>query len=76
MTLKQGKNHHTYQVQSINIELELERRREALGLTEGSQITILNNDKKGSLTAKFRGTRFALGKRIADHIEVTEVTES
>lgn len=24
MTLKQGKNHHTYQVQSINIELELE----------------------------------------------------
>ena len=30
MTLKQGKNHHTYQVQSINIELELERRLEAL----------------------------------------------
>lgn len=72
MTLKQGKNNTTYQVLSIDIELKLERRLEALGLTEGTKITVLNNDKKGSLTAKFRGTRFALGKRIADHIEVKE----
>lgn len=76
MTLKQGKNNLTYQVLSINIELKLERRLEALGLTQGTHITILNNDKKGSLTAKFRGTRFALGKRIADHIEVKEVSLS
>ena len=75
MTLKQGKNNKTYQVLSINIELLLERRLEALGLTEGAKITILNNNKKGALTDRFRGTRFALGKRIADHIEVKEVTE-
>lgn len=75
MTLKQGKNNKTYQVLSINIELLLERRLEALGLTEGAKITILNNNKKGALTARFRGTRFALAKRIADHIEVKEVTE-
>ena len=75
MTLKQGKNNKTYQVLSINIELLLERRLEALGLTEGAKITILNNNKKGALTARFRRTRFALGKRIADHIEVKEVTE-
>ena len=75
MTLKQGKNNKTYQVLSINIELPLERRLAALGLTEGAKITILNNNKKGALTARFRGTRFALGKRIADHIEVKEVTE-
>ncbi len=73
MVLKEGKNHHTYEVLSIHIELQLERRLQALGLTEGSLITILNNDKQGSLTAKFRGTRFALGKRIADNIEVVEV---
>lgn len=72
MVLKEGKNHHTYEVLSIHIELQLERRLQALGLTEGSLITILNNDKQGSLTAKFRGTRFALGKRIADNIEVME----
>ncbi len=76
MTLKQGQNHMTYRVESIDIELQLERRLQALGLTEGSLITVLNNDKKGSLTARFRGTRFALGKRIADHIEITEVQAS
>lgn len=73
MNLKEGRNQHTYQVKQIHIEMNLERRLEALGLTEGSNITILNNDKKGSLTVKFRGTRFAIGKRIADHIEVEEV---
>jgi ferrous iron transport protein A len=76
MTLKQGINAHTYQVVSINIELRLERRLEALGLTEGTLITILNNDRKNSLTARFRGTRFAFGRRIADHIEVREVPQS
>ncbi len=73
MTLKEGTNQTTYEVLSIHIELNLERRLEALGLTEGTHIMILNNDKKGALTAKFRGTRFALGRRIADHIEVKEV---
>ena len=38
----------------------------------GSRITVLNNDKKGAMTVKFRGTRFALGKRIADNIHVKE----
>lgn len=74
MTLKQGKNDHTYQVIAIDMELKLTRRLEALGLTQGTQITVLNNDKKGSLTAKFRGTRFALGRRIAEHIEVREAS--
>lgn len=72
MNLKEGKNQHTYVVKAIDIELELERRLEALGLTEGAKVLILNNDKKGSLTVKFRGTRFALGRRIADHITVEE----
>lgn len=76
MTLKQGKNSTTYQILSIDIDIKLERRLEALGLTEGTLITILNNDKKGALTAKFRGTRFAFGKRIADNIRVKEVPAS
>lgn len=75
MRLKEGKNHHTYQVQDIDIELNLERRLEALGLTAGSKITILNNDKKGAVTVRFRGTRFAMGRRIADHIAVEEIKE-
>ena len=75
MNLKQGQNQKIYEVKNIDIELELERRLEALGLTEGARITVLNNDKKGALTVKFRGTRFALGRRIADHITVEEVKQ-
>lgn len=73
MNLKEGKNESIYEVVDIDVELNLERRLEALGLTPGSKIKILNNDKKGALTVKFRGTRFAIGKRIADHITVKEV---
>ncbi|HBA63657.1 MAG TPA: ferrous iron transport protein A [Lachnospiraceae bacterium] len=73
MKLKEGKNHKVYCVREIHLELNLERRLEALGLTEGTRVTILNNDKKGALTVRFRGTRFAVGKRIADHILVEEV---
>ena len=64
MRLKEGKNNGIYIVERIETEQNLERRLEALGLTEGSRIEVLNNDKKG--------TRFALGKRIADHIIVKE----
>ncbi len=72
MRLKEGKNNKVYIVERIEIEQNLERRLEALGLTEGSCIEVLNNDKKGAMTVRFRGTRFALGKRIADHIIVRE----
>lgn len=75
MILKEGKNCCTYRVCGIHTQMKLERRLEALGLTQGALITVLNNDKKGALTAKFRGTRFALGRQIADHIDVEEVSE-
>ena len=74
MKLKEGENCKTYEVQDIQVELSLERRLEALGLTTGAMITVLNNDKKGALTVKFRGTRFALGRRIADNIVVREAS--
>lgn len=74
MNLKEGNNESTYVVKAIEIEQNLERRLEALGLTEGSSILVLNNDKNGALTVKFRGTRFAMGRRIAEHIYVEEVS--
>ena len=73
MKLNQAEILQNYRITSVQEQEKIQRRLEALGLTEGSLITILNNDKKGSLTAKFRGTRFAFGRRIADHIEVMEV---
>lgn len=73
MRLKEGKKNCTYKVQSIDMELNLERRLQVLGLTEEAKITVLNNDKKGSMTVRFRGTRFAFGRRIAEHIMVEEI---
>ena len=73
MTLKQGKSNQTYRVSSIHTSLDLERRLEALGLTEGSLITILNNDKKGALTAGNTRSSVALGRNIAENILVSEV---
>ena len=66
MRLKEGKNNHTYVVEKIQIELNLERRLEALGLTEGSKITILNNDKKGAMTVKSAEH----GLRLADALPI------
>ena len=73
MILKEGTNHKLYSVLDINVELDLKRRLQALGLTAGSMVTVLNNDKKGAMTIRFRGTRFAIGKRIAQSIVVEEV---
>ena len=72
MYLCEAQTGRHYTVKRIDLPFETERRLEALGLTEGSKITILNNDKKGAMTVKFRGTRFALGRRIADNIFVKE----
>ena len=52
MQLKQGKDNTTYIVEAMDLELPLERRLEALGLTPGTRITILNNQKRGSMTVK------------------------
>ncbi|GAA6491570.1 MAG TPA: ferrous iron transport protein A [Candidatus Bariatricus faecipullorum] len=76
MNLKEGKNRYSYTVLDIELERGLERRLEALGLTRGARVQILNNDKKGAMTVRFRGTRFALGQRIARHILVKEGDEN
>lgn len=72
MRLKEGKKNHVYTVSMLRLELNLERRLQALGLTTGSQVMILNNDKKGAITIRVRGTRFAVGRRIAENIIVEE----
>ena len=51
---------------------ELERRLEALGMTNGTQVSVLNRKGKGIMIIKLRGTRFALGYNITRSIEVEE----
>lgn len=64
-----GKN---YIVQNVMIEERITRRLEALGVNERTRIAILNKKKSGTLIIKVRGTRLALGQKIADGIEVKE----
>lgn len=60
-------------VESLNLPFELERRLEALGMTTGTTISVLNRKGKGIMIIKLRGTRFALGYNITQNIRVREV---
>lgn len=73
MCLKEGKDHHIYEVLDMHLEPELERRLKALGLNVGAGVEILNNRKRGAVIVKFRGVRFAFGSRIANHVLVKEL---
>lgn len=75
MRLKEGRDRHVYEVVDMHLEQGLECRMGALGLTKGTRIEILNNQKKGAVIVKFRGTRFALGRKIADQILVREAAQ-
>lgn len=76
MTLKDGKDNTFYKVLDFDLDINLQRRLQALGLTIGSNTLVVNNAKKGAMTVKIRGTRFALGKKIAKNIIVEEGTHA
>ncbi|RKJ41748.1 ferrous iron transport protein A [Acutalibacter sp. 1XD8-33] len=70
MNLLEGSPGSVYRVDGLNLPLELARRLEALGLFPGSQVTILRKKRRGAMIITVRGTRFALGMDIAEHIAV------
>ena len=72
MYLKDVRTGDTCVVEKLNLPFELERRLEALGLTNGTQVSVLNRKGKGIMIIKLRGTRFALGYNITRSIEVEE----
>ena len=72
MLLKDAKIGQTYIVESIDLPFQLERRLEALGMTQRTSISVLNRKVKGILIIKLRGTRFALGYNITKNITVEE----
>lgn len=70
MKLSEGKKGHKYHVNKIELPVNLERRLEVIGMTDGATVEILEKKKSGSMSVKFRGTRFAIGKNIAKGIDV------
>lgn len=73
MKLYEGQKGSTLQVIHMDLPLQTERRLEVLGMLEGTRITVVNRKKKGAMIIKIRGTRFAVGQKITERIEVEEV---
>lgn len=72
MLLINGKTGYSYIVENIALETETGRRLQALGVTKGTKVTVLNNKKSGSVIFSVRGSRLAIGKEIAEGLEVKE----
>lgn len=68
MTLQEGNAGARYTVEKLELPVNLERRLEALGLIEGSEIAVLRKKRRGAMIVKVRGTRFAVGCGISSHI--------
>lgn len=75
MKLSEGIAGKIYAVEDAGLGLSLERRLEALGILRGTKLHVLNKKSHGALIIFVRGTRFAIGRSIAEHIQVEEVRE-
>lgn len=73
MTLLQAEIGKEYQVETLSLERAVEGRLQALGLTEGTMIKVLNHKRGGSVIFNVRGTRLAVGKQIADSITLQPI---
>ena len=72
MKLRKGQIRSTYIIDAIELPVQTEKRLEALGLTQGTPISILNKKGRGTMIVQVRGTRFALGHGITKNIQVKE----
>lgn len=73
MNVSQAQKERTYLVKKVNLEGNIERRLEMLGMTDQVKLMVLNKKNQGAVIIKVRGTRFAIGKEIADAIEIEEI---
>ena len=73
MKLNEGIIGRTYRVESVAVNETITRRLEALGVNNMTPVTLLNKKGSGSVIVKVRGTRLAVGKRISDGIEISEM---
>ena len=75
MTLYEAIKGERYCVGGLYVEPQITRRLQALGLNDGTVLSVLNRKRKGALIIQVRGTRLALGKHISSNIEIREAEE-
>lgn len=73
MKLYEGQIGSTYLVHSVSLEDKITRRLEALGVNEKTPVILMNKKGSGTVIIKVRGTRLALGQKIAAGIQIEEV---
>ncbi|MDF2474069.1 MAG: hypothetical protein K0R92_909 [Lachnospiraceae bacterium] len=73
MTLRDAQVGQNYIVKELDLEQVIKRRLEALGLIHGTKVQLLNQNRKGDVVFKVRGTRLAIGDKIAASIFIEEV---
>lgn len=72
MTIVDGMVNGQYMVTDIQMEENIMRRLESLGINSGTKLELLNRKKNGSVIIKVRGTRWAVGRDIAGGIQIVE----
>lgn len=75
MTLYEGETGKCYRISGILTKETLAERLRALGVTEYTKAVILCRKKRGAMIIRVRGTRLALGRKIAEGIRVEETSE-
>ena len=75
MTLKNCRAGETAAVEAIATTPAMKRRLHILGLTEGTDVTVMRKKRCGTMIIKVRGVRYALGADAAGLIFVTERTD-
>ena len=72
MSLFESRKGNDYEIKVLYVEEGITRRLQALGLNDGTVVTVLNRKRNGALIIRVRGTRLAIGKHISQGIEVEE----
>jgi ferrous iron transport protein A len=74
MTLHSARIGRTYTVKALDLDNMTKRRLEALGLTVGTRINVLNRNHGGAVILMVRGSRLAVGAKIAETIHMKEAS--
>lgn len=74
MLLKDAKIGSSYVVGSFDLDQAVMKRLNALGMTRGTRIKLLNRNNGGSVIILVRGSRLALGRLISQAIILKEET--
>lgn len=73
MRLCEGKAGRYYEVETViqgKLGEEWTKRLQSLGVVRNTEILILNRKKSGAVAVKIRGTRLAIGRKLAEAIEI------